>query len=116
MTNPFCGYCGDPFAMYRKLLGRYPEDVRIRFVFNTPDDRENPSTKIVLRLLEIYKKDKDQALEALKYWFETKNVDAWFKIYNEPSSMLLTHAHVLENHRDWCIVNEINYTPETNHR
>lgn len=113
ITNPLCGYCAESFKTYYKLLSKSTEDIGIRFVFSTPNDESNISTRIILSVLEIYELDRSQALEALNYWFANKNVDKWFAKYGEHNSDITEAMQVLHKHRNWCNSNGINYTPET---
>ena len=92
---------------------QYPEDVSVQFVFNTPEDATNPSTSIAKRLFELYGKDQNQALTALRNWFNTKDVEGWKKNYGEPNTMILQYDKVLQEHRAIAKANDILYTPET---
>jgi len=112
-TNPLCGFCTEAFKAYDKLMLQYPENVSVQFVFNTPEDATNPSTSIAKRLFELYGKDQNQALQALRNWFDTKDVDGWKKNYGEPNTMMLQYDKVLQEHRAIAKVNDILYTPET---
>lgn len=112
-TNPLCGFCTEAFKAYDKLMLHYPEDVSVQLIFNTPVDDTNPGTAIAKRLFEIYEKDKSQALDALRNWFDTKDVAGWNKRYGEANTMMLQYNKILQEHRELAKANEITYTPET---
>lgn len=112
-TNPLCGYCVAAFEMYDKLLAQYPEEVGVQFIFNTPSDTKNPSTKIAKRILEKYHKNPKNAFEAFRNWFTNRDVDQWLGKYGSPNDMLLMDDQILKMHRDLAITNNILYTPET---
>lgn len=112
-TNPLCGYCVAAFEMYDKLLIQYPEKVGVQFVFNTPSDTQNPSTRIAKRILEEYHRNPKNAFKAFKDWFAHRDVDQWLEKYGSPNDMLLMDDRILQMHRDLATTNSILYTPET---
>lgn len=112
-TNPLCGYCVAAFEVYDRLLTQFPNDISVQFIFNTPEDLENPSTQIAKRILEKYHKDSKNAFEAFKDWFAHRDVDQWMKKYGSSNSMLLMDDRILQMHRDVANDNNIQYTPET---
>lgn len=112
-TNPLCGYCKEAFEAYDRLIKGNPSDVYIQFVFITPKDVDNPSTRISKRLFELYDEDEEEAYNALKYWFEIKNIKLWETHYGKANTMLLRHNNILQAHRELTISNDILYTPET---
>lgn len=100
ISNPLCGYCAESFEVYHKLLSNNIQNVGVQFVFNTPNDNENISTRIAHRVLEIYHIDQKEALEALNNWFTHKNVDEWFGIYGQPNVNDTNTLQILEKQRD----------------
>lgn len=112
-TNPLCGFCTEAFEGYDTLLSQFPDDVGISFVFNTPNDKDNPGTKISKKIIELYDADSKKAWQGLKDWFAIKDINAWQDIYGTNSSMLLRPDNILETHRVIVGSNNINYTPET---
>ncbi len=112
-TNPLCGYCTEAFEAYDKMLSKFPDDIGVQFVFITPEDNANASTKIAKRVVDIYNKNSGNAFVALRSWFSTKDIDSWVATYGQSTSMLLTSEHILDAHRRVASINKINYTPET---
>ncbi len=112
-TNPLCGFCKEAFEGYDRLLTQFPKEVGIQFVFNTPEDDKNPGASITKRIFELYKSDPDKALQSMRDWFASKDIDAWKGYYGESTTMLLTFDKILDVHRDVIKKNEIYYTPET---
>lgn len=112
-TNPLCGFCTEAFQGYDALLTQFKDNIGISFIFNTPQDTENPSFKISKRIIELYNSSPEKAWKAMKDWFAIKEIDVWTEQYGTQSSMLLLSENILENHRSIVMENQIFYTPET---
>ncbi|WP_396144013.1 vitamin K epoxide reductase family protein [Flavobacterium sp.] len=113
VTNPLCGYCAESFQTYYEILNKY-EDVQINFVFSLfTNDPNNPAYKILNSILEIYhRKSKKDAIEALKKWFDSKDLDNWIKKYGA-TEVKNDINKMLEKHRQWSLNNNISQTPTT---
>lgn len=112
-TNPLCGYCTEAFKAYDHLLAQHPDDVSVQFIFNTPDDIDNPGTRISKKLFELYVQDKETAFNAFRNWFQSKDIEAWQERFGKAQSLLDHHDITLDKHRALVIKNNIGYTPET---
>lgn len=114
VTNPLCGYCTEAFDVYKALLVKHPDHIKIRVIFSVPvSHTKNPATQIALRIVEIFKNQRSShAWRALSDWFEQRDVERWFQKYSSPE-MLTSTREVLDSHHDWCEANKINYTPAT---
>ncbi len=113
--NPLCGYCTEPFQIYDTILTRNPKDVQIHFIFNVSDNEENIGNQISKRIIELYfEVDKNTAYTALKQWFANRDVKTWQQRFGISKSTINTEINnTIPYHVQWCIMNEINYTPAT---
>lgn len=113
VTNPLCGFCAESFQAYYNILNKY-EEVQINFVFSLfTNDQNNPAFKIVSSFLRLYcNQSKKDALEALKEWFEYKDLKKWMKKY-ENTEVENDLNKILEKHRQWSVNNSILQTPTT---
>jgi len=112
ITNPLCGFCTKAFESYDSLLNILGDKIKLNIVFNvSSEDTENPATQISQRIIEIYQLNKEDAYKALKNWFKIKNIDKWQETYNKPT--MLSNYESLNSHYNWCLENDINYTPAT---
>jgi uncharacterized membrane protein len=114
VTNPLCGFCAESFFTYYEILNKY-EDIQINFVFSLfTNDPNNPAFKILNSFLELYhRKSKNKALEALKEWFDSKNLDNWTKKYHYVDINNENIEAILKRHLDWNVKNKIHQTPTT---
>ncbi|MEM6685786.1 MAG: vitamin K epoxide reductase family protein [Bacteroidota bacterium] len=109
VTNPLCGYCTAAFESYDKLMSTYGNDIQLEFIFNVPPDAKNKSTQISSQLIDLYLKDPKQSYAALKEWFADRNVEIWQAKFGLSESAMV--QEILEAHKDWCNINDVNYTP-----
>lgn len=113
ITNPFCGHCRPVHESIEKILKKYKNEVKvvIRFSINT-DNTKSDGIEVTTRLLEIYnKQNKKEALKAMHDIYSGIETVLWLKKWgncNEKEKQL----HILKEERDWCINNNINFTPE----
>jgi uncharacterized membrane protein len=112
VTNPLCGFCAESFQTYYEILNKY-EDIQINFVFSLfTNDPNNPAYKILNSFLELYyRKSKEEAIEALKEWFDSKDFNNWIKKNNQTEAQNI--EFILKRHLDWTIENNIHKTPKT---
>ncbi len=114
VTNPLCGFCAESFQTYYEILNKY-EDIQINFIFSLfTNDPNNPAYKILNSFLVLYyRRSKEEAIEALKEWFDSKDFNNWIKKYNQTETQNQYIDIVLKKHIDWTIKNNINQTPTT---
>lgn len=113
ITNPFCGFCKEPFLEYDKLLKRHPEDIQLQVLFNVVSDPEAIVNKIATRIINLYQVDKVLAYEALLTWFKTTDWDAWSKQFPDIANAAVNTAEILASQISISKENGINYTPVT---
>ncbi len=112
ITNPLCGFCTKAFESYDYLLNTLGDKIKLHIVFNvSSEDTKNPATQISQRIIEIYQINKEDAYKALKKWFEIRAIDKWQEAYSKPT--MLSNYESLNSHYNWCLENDINYTPAT---
>ena len=112
VTNPFCIYCKPIHTLIENIHKKYPNEVglQIRFSAN-PKDKSSSGTKVVTRLLELYKtKGIELCMEAMSSIFMDEDETSWFKEYGECRDINY-YCKVLEKQSNWCIENNINFTP-----
>lgn len=112
-TNPFCGFCESAFENYVKITKAH-SDIEIWIRFNSEyDNFESISTKIVVRLVELYdKRGQASFINAYLDWFGHKNEKEWFKKYGNPKFDHDTIS-LLKSQQNWAVRNAIAYTPAT---
>lgn len=113
ITNPFCGYCTEPFKEYMKIISRYDRDVSLEVIFSVAQDPENKATQIALQVIDLYKEEKRKALSSLESWYTNKDIELWFKEFLEPKMSFSFSEETIATHATWCQKQGINYTPET---
>ncbi len=113
ITNPFCGYCKPVHKIVDELLNKYNDTLKIIIRFNTPIDKPELNGFVVSRkLIELFKErgEKEcgiamtEIYEGLSF---KKWISKWGKAKDKENSLL-----VLKNQKEWCINNQINFTPE----
>lgn len=113
VTNPMCGFCKPAFEQYDKILSRFKDQVSVNFKFNVfLQDKEGPGFILAKRWVELYEqKGAEETLSSMREWFTNKNIESWKRTYGMPEKA--DDLSVLENHKNWSLKNEINYTPAT---
>ena len=113
VTNPMCGFCKPAFEQYDKILSRFKGQVSVNFKFNVfLQDKEGPGFILAKRWVELYEqKGGEETLNSMREWFANKNIESWKRTYGVPEQV--DDLKVLENHKNWSLKNEINYTPAT---
>ena len=113
VTNPFCGHCKPVHTLVEDIYKRYGKELSIQIYFNVnPSDKENNSTKVVTRLLELYHtKGLESCMAAMHNIYESQDAISWLQIYGHCNDVKL-YCNILEQQYTWCIDNHINFTPE----
>ncbi len=115
VSNPLCGFCVEPFKVYDAILNRYSDSVQIHFIFNVSENEENLGNQISRRIIELYfKENKDKAYTALKQWFANRDIETWQEQFGVNTSMINEEIiTTISRHAQWCMMNEVHYTPAT---
>ncbi|RZN84764.1 MAG: hypothetical protein EVB11_01550 [Winogradskyella sp.] len=113
ITNPFCGHCKPVHALVEDIYKKYAKEVTIQIYFNiNPKDKESKSTKVVTRLLELYKtKGLGFCMDAMHSVYENQDTKLWLEEFGSCNDTEY-FSEILEQQYNWCIENSINFTPE----
>jgi len=111
VTNPMCGYCKESHKLIEKILNNKELDLKVVIRFNVrPESIDSPSTKIALKILELYHTSKEeQCLQALSDIYGELDSESWLKKWGATSNNDL--LEILNNEKEWCNKNKINFTP-----
>ncbi|MFV8348795.1 vitamin K epoxide reductase family protein [Flavobacterium sp. GT2N3] len=112
ITSPFCGHCENAQKILEKILTANQDNLKIKVLFNADIDNLDKEKKDFFRsLLSIYVEKGDASfLEALNYWFKTKNLKDWIKIYELPFDGEKMDS-IFRHQNQWCKNNNFNFTP-----
>jgi uncharacterized membrane protein len=110
--SPSCGHCHKAFEDAYKLYQRYPESVYLNVLFNVnPENEQNPFSFVVENLLVINANDPEKGHEALIDWHINKiGLEAWKEKWKVSVHDMLVNNEI-HNQYNWCLKNELNYTP-----
>ncbi|MEC4047853.1 thioredoxin domain-containing protein [Flavobacterium sp. SUN046] len=112
LLSPSCGHCHSAFEQAIKLVGRFPEKVSLRILFNiNVDNVDNPYRVIVQHLMVLNKKRNDEVYAAISDWHIHKMaikewVDKWGDNFRTESI-----DEELRKQYHWALKNNFNYTP-----
>jgi len=113
ITNPFCGHCKSVHTMVESILRTYHNDLSITIRFNiNPNDLEDKGVLVATRLLELFHTESELiCLEAIHDIYTNRDAKSWL-IKWEKSTYTDIYASILEAEYNWCLANNINFTPE----
>jgi len=112
ITNPFCGHCKPVHKIVEDIITKHNNEVKITVRFNVNiADLESDGVKITTRLLEIYREDNNQCLKAMSDIYEGMSVKNWLTIWGNCKEKEKFET-ILNEEKNWCVVNAINFTPE----
>lgn len=112
ITSPFCGHCESAHKILEKILTANQDNLKIKVLISADIDVLDEEKKTFFRtLMSIYVEKGDGSfLEALNYWFETKNLKDWIKIYELPFDSEQIDS-IYRQQNQWCKSNDFNFTP-----
>ncbi|MFC7774523.1 vitamin K epoxide reductase family protein [Flavobacterium sp. GCM10027622] len=110
--SPSCGHCHKAFEDAYQLYKKYPESVYLNILFNVnPENGQNPFRFVVEKLLQINAMDSNKGHQALIDWHLNKiGMEAWKEKWNNDSHDMLVNNEI-HNQYNWCLKNELNFTP-----
>jgi uncharacterized membrane protein len=107
-----CGHCHTAYEKVMKLAKKNPNEVKIKLLFNVNiENTENPSNIVYKQASHYYwSGEVDKAIDSLNDWhIERMDLEKWKckweSIYLESSSK------IIPNQYNWCLENNIHYTP-----
>ena len=110
--SPSCGHCHKAFEDAYKLHRKYPESVYLNVLFNVnPENDQNPFKVVVENLMLINSVNSEEAKDALIDWHINKvSLEVWKEKWKAPVYDMLVNNEI-HNQYNWCLGNELNYTP-----
>ncbi|MEM1323728.1 MAG: vitamin K epoxide reductase family protein [Bacteroidota bacterium] len=113
ITNPLCSYCKAAFESYQKILQRYGDRLCLELHFNIfLDDPQDVSRRIALQATEVYRARGWEAfVGAMADWFAHYDLERWRSRWGLEEQA--AHLARLKSHKQWCLQQDINFTPAT---
>lgn len=112
ISSPFCGHCEDAHNIVDEILFANYDKIKVKILFNSDFNSLDADSRDFFRILlaVFLEKGEEEFLEALKKWFETKDLKKWLKIYalstdNEKLDL------IYKQQNQWCRNNDFNFTP-----
>ncbi|QCE40401.1 vitamin K epoxide reductase family protein [Psychroserpens sp. NJDZ02] len=113
ITNPFCGHCKNVHTLVESLLKTNQNDINIVIRFNI--NTSNPNNHDVLvssRLLELFHNEGEtESLKAMHDIYNNTDAKSWLSTWNKSDNIDI-YKEILETEHNWCLENNINFTPE----
>lgn len=115
VTNPMCGFCADAFKVYDTILLEFGSEIKFNMIFSVPYQiMDNGATQLAKRMTEIYfSEGRTISWESLREWYNNRNIKIWFDKHGPLKSTSPVTIEALEDHKNWCDANKIDYTPAT---
>lgn len=113
ITNPFCGHCKSVHNLVASIIKKHHNElsVTIRFNINT-SNLESDGMLVSSRLLELFYTDGEiKCLEAMHDIYNNTNAESWLTKW-EKCNNANNYTAILEKEYNWCLDNNINFTPE----
>lgn len=112
VTNPTCYFCKETHTLVEDILKKYAENVRITIRFYVHiDDTTNQAYQIASRVLQLYhsKNPADCQAALHEVYSDDVNRDKWLEKWTCENDT--SYHHVLVEEKDWCLQNNIHFTP-----
>lgn len=113
ITNPFCGHCKSVHTLVESLLKTYHNNlnITIRFNINTSNTESN-GVLVSSRLLELFHNEGElECLKAMHDIYTNPDAKSWLTTWNTSDNSEI-YKDILEAEYNWCLDNNINFTPE----
>lgn len=112
ITNPFCGHCQKVHEIVDKILDTN-NDIQVQLIIKTNLENEDQKRrKFYTSIINSFiQKDENYFINSFKDWFNNKDVDKWLNKYELVDSNEMIINSFYENHNNWCVQNNFNYTP-----
>lgn len=111
VISPTCYFCKDSFKVYARLLDNANNDqIQVNFIFNV---FKNDKVAMIIssQILNLYYTEGQiKSMEALKYWFNSQDINEWKLKYEYETTRYVEHV---EKQTQWCDSNSINQVPLT---
>ena len=113
ITNPFCGHCKGVHNLVETILRAHHNELNItvRFNINT-SNLESNGVLVSSRLLELFHNEGElKCLEAMHDIYNNADTTSWLAKWQKASNADI-YVDILEVENNWCLDNNINFTPE----
>lgn len=113
ITNPFCGHCRSVHTLIENIYKKHPNIVTIQIYFNiNPEDKENPSVQVAIRLLELYDNvSLKSCMTGMHKIYQNQDLKLWLDEFGSCNDSNY-YSSILEKQYLWCVDNSIHFTPE----
>jgi len=113
ITNPFCGHCKSVHNLVESILKTHHKELSITVRFNINTSKlENNGVLVSSRLLELFHTEGElKCLEAMHDIYNNSDAESWLTKWGK-SANATTYKDILETEANWCLDNNINFTPE----
>lgn len=113
ITNPFCGFCKKTHELVDKLISLFPEDIKIEILIKVDIEAEDNFNKNFYHnfMNNFFVKDQSTFLNSINYWYSNKNINSWLEKFESKDIDVKKFESIYNLFNNWCIENDINYTP-----
>lgn len=110
ISSPFCGHCKEAHEILEEILSKFSKNLQVQIILKTTLKEGNDDKKKLFRsLYKMYSNNAKMFTKALSEWYDNTNLNEWHKKYNLEVSD--DFDEIMEMQSNWCLINEINYTP-----
>ncbi len=112
VTNPLCGHCKEAHRVLEEILLKNNENVQVDIRFNVNvKDKTAIDTRVALSLLNIYHTQEEESfIKSLHDIYMGNDLVKWLEKLETQEGAIYFEQLVKQN--DWCMQNNINFTPE----
>lgn len=107
-----CGHCHSAYENIVKLIGKNPDEIKAKIIFNVNIENENNPTNKVYHLATLFyfNDEEEKAKEALEDWHIKKmTLEKWSAKWGTTDD-LFSKAIIAEQY-NWCYSNDLLFTP-----
>lgn len=109
VTNLHCTFCKSAHFVLEEILKDHSE-VELNIIFNVSErTMTKDSEKLYSSLIQKYSRSKKEFQEALSDWFRDMDIKRWLSENQEDKTGDI--SPVLSADYEWCIENNLNFTP-----
>jgi uncharacterized membrane protein len=113
VSSVYCNPCGTAHAAIEKALSS-GTDLQLRIIFSNNEDESISGPNPVKHIMAIYANgDEELTFEAIRDWYEFsgKDYEKFEAKFPVKESVLISQANSIKEMREWCLNQEIAFTP-----